>query len=187
MINNREKFIDIGNSFSSKVQNANKTESEICGRGTAAFLVKDSNQVNRKIILENALFILENSHSLLSISELREAGAEVLIGPELSIINKNRVEYPFRQEKNLFIWDFSEIDKTFKENCLLSSSLKIWHKWLGHNNFTDLSKLVEHVQGMRIGDSSVDVCEICELNKAKNQPIAKDCTTRAQAVDTQTS
>ena len=124
-------FIDIDDSFSGKVQNANKTESEICGRGTVAFLVKDSNQVNRKIILENALFIPENSHSLMSIRKFREAGAEVLIGPELSIIDKSGLEYPFRQEKNLFIWDFSEIDKTCKENCLLSSSLKMWHKRLG--------------------------------------------------------
>ena len=175
-------FIDVDDSFSGKVLNANKTESEICGRGTVAFLVKDSNQVHRKIILESALFIPENSHSLVSISKLREAGAEVLIGPELSIIDKSGLEYPFRQEKNLFIWDFSEIDKTCKENCLLSSNLKMWHKRLGHNNFTDLSKLVEHVEGMRISDSLVDVCEICELNKAKKQPIAKDCTTRAQAV-----
>ena len=57
MINNREKFIDIDDSFSGKVQNANKTESESCGRGTIAFLVKESNQVNRKIILKSALFI----------------------------------------------------------------------------------------------------------------------------------
>ena len=166
MINNREMFI----------------ESEICGRGTVAFLVKDSNQVNRKIILENALFIPENTHSLVSISKLREAGAEVLIRPELSTIDKSGLEYPFRQEKHLFIWNFSEINETCKENCLLTSSLKMWHKRLAHNNFTDISKLVEHVEGMRISDSSVDVCEICELNKAKKQPIAKDCTTRAQAV-----
>ena len=182
MINNREMFIDIDDSFSGKVQNANKTESEICGRGTVAFLGKDSNQINRKIVLENALFIPENSHSLVSISKLGEAGADILIGPELSIIDKSGVEYPLRQEKNLFIWDFSEIDKTCKETCLMSSSLKMWHKRLGQNNFTDLSKLVEHVEGMRISDSAVDVCEICELNKAKKQPIAKDCTTRAQAV-----
>ena len=162
-------FIDIDDSFSGKVQNANKTESEICSRGTVAFLVKDSNQVNRKNILENSLFRPENSHSLVSISKLREAGAEDLIGPEISIINKSGVEYPFRQEKNLFIWDLSEIDKTRKENCLLSSSLKLWHKRLGHNNFTDISKLVEHDEGMRISDSSIDVCEICELNKAKKQ------------------
>ena len=51
-------------------------------------------------------------------------------------------------------------DKPCKENCLLSSSLKMWHKRLGDNNFTYLSKLVEHVEGMRISDSSVDVCEI---------------------------
>ena len=106
-----------------KVQNANKTEADIFGQDTVAFLVKDSHQVNRKIILENALFIPENSHGLVSISKLRKAGAEVLIGPELSIIDKSRVE--FKQEKNLFIWDFSEIDKTCKENCLLASSLKM--------------------------------------------------------------
>ena len=35
---------------------------------------------------------------------------------------------------------------------------------------------------MRIRDTWVDVCEICELNKANKQPIAKNCTTRAQAV-----
>ena len=60
----------------------------------------------------------------------------------------------------------------------------MWHKRLSHNNFTDLSKLVEHVEGMRISDSSVDVdvCEICELNKAKKQLIAEDCPTIAQAV-----
>ena len=183
MINNRELFIDIDDSFSGKVQNANKTDSEICGRGRVAFLVKDSIHVNRKIILENSLFIPENSRSLVSNSKLREAGAEVLIGPELSIIDKSGVEYPFRQEKNLFIWDFSEIDETCKENFLPSSSLKMWQKRLGHNNFTDLSKLVEHVEGMRrISDSSVDVCEIFELNKAKKQPNAKNCTTTAQTV-----
>ena len=58
------------------------------------------------------------------------------------------------------------IDKTCKEDCLLSSSLKMWHKRLGHKNFTDLSELDEHVEGMRISDTSVDVGEICELNKA---------------------
>ena len=81
-----------------------KQESVICGRGTVAFLVKNSNQNNRKIILENAWFIPEISHSLVSISKLREAGAEVLIGRELSINDKSGVEQPFRQEKNLFIW-----------------------------------------------------------------------------------
>ena len=102
-------LIDIDHSFSGKVQNANKTESEICGRCTIAFLVEDSNQVNRKIILENALIIPENSHSRVSISKLREAGAEVMIGSELSLIDKSGVENPFRQEKNLFIWNISEI------------------------------------------------------------------------------
>ena len=89
-------FIDIDDSFSGKVQNANKTEFEICGRGTVAFLVKDSNQVNIRIILEKALFIPENSHSLVSISKRREAGAEVLIGTELSIFDKSGVECPIR-------------------------------------------------------------------------------------------
>ena len=99
MIKNREIFIDIDDSFSGKVKNAKKAESVICGRGTVAFLLKHSNQVNSKSILENALFIPENSHSQVSISKLREAGAQVLIGPEQSIIDKSGLKYPFRQEK----------------------------------------------------------------------------------------
>ena len=105
-----------------------------------------------------------------------------MIGPELSITDKRGIDYQFRQEKNLFIWDFSGIDETCKENCLMSSRLKMWYKRLGHNNFTELSKLIEHIEGMLISDSLVDVCEICELNKPKKQPIAKDCTTRAKTV-----
>ena len=53
---------------------------------------------------------------------------------------------------------------------------------MGHNNFTDLSKQVEHAEEMRISDSSVDACKIFKLNEAKKQPIANDCTTRAQAM-----
>ena len=59
MINNRETFIDIDDSFSGKVQYANKTESDICCRSTVAVLVKNGNQVNRKILLESALLISE--------------------------------------------------------------------------------------------------------------------------------
>ena len=92
--------MDIDNSSSGKVQNANKTESEICGRGTVILLVKESNQVNRKIILENALFILKNSHSLVSISHLRETGAEVLIGLERSIIDKKELSAHLGRRKN---------------------------------------------------------------------------------------
>ena len=102
-----------------------------------------------------------------------------MIGPELSIIDKSGVEYHLGRRK---ICSFGTLVKTCKKNFLLSSSLKMWHKRLGHNNFTDLSRLAEHVEEMRVSDSSVDVCEICELNKSKKQSIAKDCTTRAQAV-----
>ena len=100
IINNREMFMDIDNSSSGKRQNANKTESEICGRGLVILLVKESNQVYRKIILENALFIPKNSRSLVSISHLRETGAEVLIGLERSIIDKKELSAHLGRRKN---------------------------------------------------------------------------------------
>ena len=51
---------------------------------------------------------------------------------------------------------------------------------MGHNNFSDLKRLPEFVEGMKIGDSKIDCCEVCELNKSKSQPVSEDCMTRAK-------
>ena len=50
----------------------------------------------------------------------------------------------------------------------------MWHAKMGHNNFSDLKRLPEFVEGMKIGDSKIECGEVCELNKSKKQPVPKD-------------
>ena len=49
---------------------------------------------------------------------------------------------------------------------------------MGHNNFSDLKRLPEFVEGMKISNSNILCCEVCKLNKSKKQPVPKDCMTR---------
>ena len=91
------------------------------------------------------------------------------------------------QENNLFRWSAKFINHETQENdfcneqCLASLNLKFWHDRLGHNNFQDLIKLQNHVDGMQIdkNDSSELKCETCELNKAKRKAVPKDSVDRA--------
>ena len=38
------------------------------------------------------------------------------------------------------------------ENCFNVDSIQMWHAKMGHNNFSDLKRLPEFVEGMKIGD-----------------------------------
>ena len=49
----------------------------------------------------------------------------------------------------------------------------------GHKNYKDLSHLEQHVEGMKFSDFKIEVCETCELNRAKKKPVPKDSYTRA--------
>ena len=53
------------------------------------------------------------------------------------------------------------------ENCFNVDSLQMWHAKMGHNNFSDLRRLPEFVECMKLSDSKIECCEVCELNKSK--------------------
>ena len=178
MIKDKSTFANLDENFSGIIHNANKTHSAILGKGDVEFFAKNSNEELKKIVLKDALFVPDNSKNLISVSKLREAGVDVSFGEKLKI-NFNKVSFPFEVENGLFVW------KTFpcsNENCFNVDSLQLWHAKMGHNNFSDLKRLPEFVEGMKIGDPKNDCCEICELNKSKKQPVPKDCMTRAKEI-----
>ena len=75
--------------------------------------------------------------------------------------------------------------KTFpssNENCFNVDSFQLWHAKMGHNNFSDLKRLPEFVEGMKIGDSRFEYCEVFKLNNSKKQPVPKNCMTRAKVI-----
>ena len=56
----------------------------------------------------------------------------------------------------------------------------MWHAKTGPNSFSDLKCLPEFVEGVKMSDSKIKCCEVCELNKSRKQPVPKDCMTKAK-------
>ena len=138
--------------------------------GMLRFLLRIARK-SLKIGLKDALFVPGNSKNLASVSKLREMGVDVSVGEKLKLVF-NKVSFPFEVENELFL------SKTFpcsNENRLNVDSLQMWHAMKGHNNFSDLKRLPEFVEGMTIGDSKIDCCEV-----KKQQLVTKDCMTRAK-------
>ena len=176
MITDKSTFANLDEYVSGIIHNANKTHSAILGKGDVEFFAKNSNEELTKIVLKDALFVPDNSNNLISVSKLREAGVDVSFGEKLELVY-NKVSFPFEVENGLFVW------KNFpcsNENCFNVDSLQMWHAKMGHKNFSDLKRLPELVEGIKITNSNIECCEVCELNKSKKQPVPKDCMTRAK-------
>ena len=115
-------------------------------------------------------------------SKLKKSGNNREFGDNDQIVTRDGTVIPLMQENNLFRWSANFINHKTQENefcneqCLASSKLKLWHDRLAHNNFQDLIKLQNHVDGMQIdkNDSSELKCDTCELNKAKRKAVPKD-------------
>ena len=94
------------------------------------------------------------------------------------------------ERENLFVWRLNACDdvsvghsETYEvEEIALSSKLSTWHRRLGHNNWKDLSKLWEHVDGMSVSVDDFGLCECREMNKQKRRTILRDCGSRAQDI-----
>ena len=63
----------------------------------------NSDEELKKIVSKDALFVPENSNTLISVSKLREAGVDVSFGEKLKLV-LNKVSFPFEVENELFVW-----------------------------------------------------------------------------------
>ena len=180
MIRDESLFIDIDKEYSGTITNANSSKSSISGKGTVEIRVLDSNGLARKIRLNNALLVPNNTRNLISVSKLRATGNEVVFGVTLEIRTKNGTVFPFEERDSLFIWH--NID--YGEQCNLANGdpLSLWHKPLGHNNVEDIYKLKDHAVGLKVNEHDLANCEICQLNKSKKLQVPRDSGTRASEV-----
>ena len=75
MIKYKNLFVELGQSFSETVENANKTESKVLGKGRVEFFVKDSQGNSKKVSMSGCFYVRENSENLVSVSKLTRGGA----------------------------------------------------------------------------------------------------------------
>ena len=54
---------------------------------------------------------------------------------------------------------------------------------MGHNNFFDLKRLPEFGEGLKIGDSKIECCEVCELIRSKKQLFPKIAWQERKSLD----
>ena len=64
--------------------------------------------------------------------------------------------FKIKNRKHLYFLCNAEI------NSVVSKSLHIWHQWLGHPNFKDLSQQPKVSNNMKISDNKIpDHCKVC--------------------------
>ena len=61
MIKDKNLFVELDQSFSETVENANKTESKVLGKGRVEFFVKDCQGNSKKISMSDCFYVPENS------------------------------------------------------------------------------------------------------------------------------
>ena len=156
MIKDRDMFVSLDENFKGSVSNANFSESKTLRKGEVRFRVKDEKSKFKMIELKDTLYVPENSRNLLSVSKMRKAGAEVVFGASSFVRQGNGLVYSLREESGLFLWETS----VGKDECYVVSTLKQWHRRMGHNNYKDLSHLEQHVEGMKISDFRLRIVKL---------------------------
>ena len=167
MIKDRKLFAELNEEIEGVVGCANKTESKLCGKGRAVFCVKDSEGNARRVELRDALYVPAYDRNLVSVARLKKVGVEIRFGEETSLTTSDGTKFHIEQENNLFVWRIVPDLRVTKHETCLSSKLSRWHDRLGHNDWEDLKKLMEHVVGMDVCENDVFACEVVMLTKPK--------------------
>jgi transposase InsO family protein len=179
MTGQKEPFINIDSSFSSKVKLGNGEHVEVKGKGTIGVTTKHG----RKVI-HDTLYVPELDENLLSIGQLLEHGYSLNFeNRECRIFDSKRRSvavvkmtsnrsFPlsFNYEKNVSMMAREEND-----SCL-------WHRRLGHLNYESLKLLYQKkmVYGLPRIEEKAGVCEGCVLGKHHRQPFPKEGAWRAK-------
>ena len=78
MIKDKNLIVELDQSFSETVENANKTESKVLGKGRVDLFVKDCQENSKNISMSDCFYVPENSENLMSVSELTRGLEEEL-------------------------------------------------------------------------------------------------------------
>ena len=85
MLKDKELFISLNEGYHGTVGCANNSESEIRGKGTAKFTVRDSSGEKRTVKLTDALYVPDYTHNLVGVKKLTDFDAEVHFGKDAII------------------------------------------------------------------------------------------------------
>ena len=143
--------------------------------GDAVVTLKDTNGRLVEATLQNALYIPTYPHDIFSVRAATENGASVTFKPGASqMIAKDGTKFEIVQRGRLYYFenDVSCVNYDDVMHVNKMCDLKTWHRILGHCNVSDVAKLENVVQGMKISSKQKFDCETCILGK---QTLTKNC------------
>jgi len=150
----------------------------IRGRGTVLFRCRNGEHR----ALTNVYWIPQLKTSIISLEQLDERGAEVVIkGGVLRICDQERrlLAKVTKSKNRLFLLDL----KVKQPVCLAAQCTEepwLWHGRFGHLNFDALSRLAAMVKGMPKIQHASELSDSCLVGKQRRLPFPKEARYRAR-------
>ena len=151
IINDSSKFVSFDKNFdcnSHFIELADGSKANVVlGKGNAKVKLFDIKGNLHDIILNNALYIPSYDQNIFSVSAEIDKGGTVNLDKQASnYITEEGSVFEIKQKGQLYYLN------SISSSSNNATSLKDWHKLLGHCNYTDIRKLEKVVDGMKITD-----------------------------------
>ena len=164
IINDKSKFVNFDKNFNPSdhtIELADGSRASVAlGKGNAKVKLYNVNGKERDIILNNALYIPTYEHNIFSVHAAVQDGAAISFSDDVKqYVSASGDLFNIEQKGRLY---YLNSISSSKNNA---SSLREWHKILGHCNYNDVRRLENVVEGMVIKDDTELECEVCTQGK----------------------
>jgi len=178
-----EKFTIVDDSVNGEVRLANQSSTYIKGKGSTT-LTAFTNGQEKRVSLNNTLFVPELRTNLLSVGKMCDKGYRVTFDSKMADVTDKNGRIVLKAERHnngLYFLKTAPYNKS-ADTALQgnvdesSTATEIWHKKMGHLNHRDLAKCIRigAIKGidMRILDK-ITLCEVCAHGKMTKTPFSK--------------
>lgn len=159
-----------------KVADSKMLMVEACGK--TDLVIKDSDGTEKKIQVKNVLYVPELTTNLLSVSQMTKSNCDVIFEKDgCKIFQNNKLILKASCMNNMY--KVSTAEATVFLTTVQEENAYIWHQRMGHLNFTDLQKINECTEGVKVSvPKNGFVCDTCLKGKQSRLPF-KHTGTRA--------
>lgn len=106
----------------------------------------------KKIIIQNVLYVPGLQFNLLSVSKLEIKGYKILFDKGKGIIFKNNVVVA-EATRNHRVYELTLTHCLHATiDCMVACDLELWHRRLGHVGYNNIKKMTGMVEGLKIKD-----------------------------------
>ncbi len=186
VVHQKEWFTSLSPS-QGKITVGGKNEIPILGSGQIEFVVKDSKNEKRILTLKNVLYAPDIKFNLLSVSKAVLDGIHLRFdGKKCAIMTEQRFKFNAQLERETGLYQFiaQPVEKNIHAHVATnmngkSNSVMLFHKRLGHPNFTlvqglSATKAISNVQ-IKSRDLGLEyICEPCIRAKSHLLPFNKN-------------